>query len=394
MCIGFLFALSSSAYKNSWLVLIRRLGLSLLHSVADAPQCVFLHSLSISPPTICCRTPNAVQHLRVLNLLLSIKSTSKEIGPEGPQFSVFMAEFLVHNGLFSLVTRSIQSIVGFLPRIYAPVLMPNPQPIESKSSPTLPQLIDLIKNALSLPDSLLSPSYRTIVIQQLLFFLTIPLLPYRLPLKSLSILSATLPFSDLRLLSSLSIQQLVESLDISSRVHLLANLASFVPPRYSQLQGDDIALYLRLLIGLLNSLPVSILDPEYALAQNQPSASAQDDSDDDEASHAPPQASLVPVVPHPTLDARTTKRVRTLTDPAHISTLLGLGKTHPSIQLELIMFILALNAAQPAKREEVLAAAGIYTSGGGLVRELYRSYVRSSPLGRDDNPGAILGMLR
>jgi ubiquitin-protein ligase E3 C len=54
------------------------------------------------------------------------------------------------------------------------------------------------------------------------------------------------------------------------------------------------------------------------------------------------------------------------------------------------MLLLALNAVWSAKKDDVLAAAGIYANGGGLVRELYRGYVRNSPLGRDDNPGAIL----
>jgi ubiquitin-protein ligase E3 C len=91
-----------------------------------------------------------------------------------------------------------------------------------------------------------------------------------------------------------------------------------------------------------------------------------------------------PVVPHPTVDVRTLKRIRTLPNPAHISTLLGLGKTHPSIQLGLIMLLLALNAVWSAKKDGVLAAAGIYDNGygGGLVRVLYRGYVRNSRHGR------------
>ena len=41
----------------------------------------------------------------------------------------------------------------------------------------------------------------------------------------------------------------------------------------------------------------------------------------------------------------------------------------------------------------MLTATGIHAAGGGggLVKELYRSYVRSSVLGREDNTGAILG---
>jgi hypothetical protein len=39
----------------------------------------------------------------------------------------------------------------------------------------------------------------------------------------------------------------------------------------------------------------------------------------------------------------------------------------------------------------VLSTLVVYT-GGGLVRELYRGFVRTSPLGRDDNPSALMGM--
>lgn len=39
----------------------------------------------------------------------------------------------------------------------------------------------------------------------------------------------------------------------------------------------------------------------------------------------------------------------------------------------------------------MLSTLVVYT-GGGLVRELYRGFVRASPLGRDDHPGALMGM--
>jgi hypothetical protein len=48
------------------------------------------------------------------------------------------------------------------------------------------------------------------------------------------------------------------------------------------------------------------------------------------------------------------------------------------------MLLLALNAVWSAKKDGVLAAAGIYDNGygGGLVRVLYRGYVRNSRQGR------------
>src|SRR6266550_1005845 len=61
---------------------------------------------------------------------------------------------------------------------------------------------------------------------------------------------------------------------------------------------------------------------------------------------------------------------------------------HPSIASDYLL--LALNAVWPSRKDQVLGAAGIYASGGGLVRELYRGYIRSSSLGRDNSPGSIL----
>ncbi|KAM6490051.1 HECT domain containing protein [Amanita muscaria] len=348
-----LFALSTSAHRDSWLVLIRKLSLLLLRSVANAPQ-----------------SPHAVQHLRVLNLLSSSKSVAKSMGPEfALQFIQYLIVYLVRNDMFSLISRLIQSI-----------------PIEAKSSPVLPHIIDFIKNVLSLPD-------RAVIHHVLIHILTIPLLPYRLPLKSLTVLSASMPLSDLHLLSSNALQ-LVDSLQIESRIHLLANLVSFVPPRYQQLNKDALAVYLRLLASLLNSLPLLVLDPSSRETfQNRARPLHDDDEDDDDDDRSSRRHPAVDILtPYPTPDTRTLKRIRTLHDSTHISTLLGLSKSHPSLQLDLITFLLALNAAWPAKKDEVLTAAGIYAAGGGggLVRELYRGYVRGSVLGREENTGAIL----
>jgi hypothetical protein len=99
---------SSIADKNSWLILIRRSSLSLLRSLANEPLCVLSNLfLAISHTLYCRSSPNAVQHLGPrASLMLSIKTTSKEIGREGPHFSAFMAEFflLVNHSLFALVT--------------------------------------------------------------------------------------------------------------------------------------------------------------------------------------------------------------------------------------------------------------------------------------------------
>ncbi|KAF8638999.1 hypothetical protein AX17_001801 [Amanita inopinata Kibby_2008] len=348
-----LFSLSMSDYRHSWLVLIRKLSLLLLNSVANVPQSL-----------------NALNHLRVLNMLLSPTYTAKKLGPEGPQLTTYIAEYLLHRNLYSLISKSIQSI-----------------PVESKSSPTLPPLIDLIKH-LQTTFQPPSPACVGSIYQVVSCILTIPLLPYRLPLKSLSTLSASLPISDLHHLSDALMTQLLDSLDVPSTINLLANLVSFVPPRYPKLRRETISAYLRVLTHLLNSLPMSALDPSSSETEVSVRFIRVDDDDEMDSENVVMHSQSPPASIPPT-DPRTLKRIRMLPDPTHISSLFSFVKTYPSTQLDLITFLLALNAVWPAKKEEVLTSAGAYAS-GGLIRELYRGYVRSSPLGRDDSPGAIM----
>ncbi|KAF8344487.1 HECT-domain-containing protein [Amanita rubescens] len=329
---------------ESWLVVMRKLSLFMLRSIAKAPQ-----------------SSHALNHLLVLNTLLSPKQFRQPYDTQIP-------EYLFHNGLYSLISKAIGAI-----------------PVESKSSPALPMLVELVKNVLSVPQPP-QTSHPQTVCQVVANLLTIPLLPYRLPLKSLGSFSASMPFSDLNVFSPHLVTPIVESLDESSRIHLLSNLLSFVPPRYPSLSKEAVSAYLQLLTALLNSLPISTLDPSAAAPRRVSHASEGDDSDSETPAHVLAMLSA----PHPALDPRTLKRLSTLPEPSFISSLLGLTKTYPSIQLHLITFLLALNAVWPSRKDQVLGAAGIYASGGGLVRELYRGYIRSSPLGRDDSPGSIL----
>ncbi|KAK2459462.1 hypothetical protein APHAL10511_008522 [Amanita phalloides] len=336
-------ALTAGTHLGSWLVLIRKLSLLMLRSIANAPQ-----------------SANALEHLRLLNKLLSFKQ------PGNIDIPAYITEYLLCRDLYPLISNAIRSI-----------------PLESKTSPALPSIAELIRCVLHN-----SQFHRAATVREVISnLLTIPLLPYRLPLKSLGVISASLPLSDLHLLSPHSMTSIIDSLEISSKIHLLANLMSFVPPRYPVLSQESVSTYLGLLTVIINTFPISILDPSVASAQRAAQSSTIEDDEESETSPAqlPPASSL-----HLALDSRTLKRINALPEPSHISSLLGFVKSYPSIQLQLISFLLALIAVWPSKKDQVLGAAGIYASGGGLIRELYRGYIRSSPLGRDDNPGAIL----
>ena len=143
------------------------------------------------------------------------------------------------------------------------------------------------------------------------------MLPYRLPLRSLSSLSASLPLSNLH---DLSPTHIVGSLNESVRTNLLANPVSFVPARYPSLSQDTTCACLQLLTALLNSLPISILDPSATASQRT--------LNDDESDHEAPPAHGI-TVPRLALDSRTLKRLNPLPEPSFITSLLGLIKYIP-----------------------------------------------------------------
>lgn len=190
---------------------------------------------------------------------------------------------------------------------------------------------------------------------------------------------------------------MLTELETEPKIHLVANLLVFTSPRYSSLPPDALSTYLRILSAIINSLPISALDPPAKRTSTTTSSTSwiPDDPDDSDAEEA--QSTRVSVVsnfavparvPLPSLDARTLKRLKTLPSPAHINSLLKISQsnTRPA----LIAFFLALTTVWPAERSKTLSTVLVYT-GGGLVRELYRVYVRGSPIGRDDSSGALMG---
>ena len=110
-------------------------------------------------------------------------------------------------------------------------------------------LVELVKNVLSDPQPPQTYHPQT-VCQVVANLLTIPLLPYRLP----GSFSASMPFSDLNVVSPHLVTPIVESLDESSRIHLLSNLVSFVPPRYPSLSKEAVSAYLQLLTELSTNI--------------------------------------------------------------------------------------------------------------------------------------------
>ena len=213
------------------------------------------------------------------------------------------------------------------------------------------------------------------------YILAIPLLPNRLPLQALSSLSARLPLNQIHLLEP-GIDRFA-ALPVENRIHLLANLVALMPPRYKALKtSQTLDVYLRLLTTLLSGLPASAFELP---SSDVPQSSWIHDEDSDEELEpisGPSSAPQRPQVPKVDVDAKTRVRLRTLGSAKHVSSIVSACTPFPSTRLSLYAFFMSLYTAWPALRADTLSAV-FGSAGGGLVRELYRGYVRGSVLGRE-----------
>ena len=213
--------------------------------------------------------------------------------------------------------------------------------------------------------------------------MTLPLLPNRFPLTSLTNFSANLALTNAFVLSP-SISRLISVLGVEEKVHLLANIAAFAPPRYTTLSPASLATLLNLLAAVMMSLPTGALGPNQSAVASKQVAESESDSDLED--------SPVNQVPLPRLDERTSKRLQTLPTPTHISSLIRATQNHTMSRIAFCDFLFALCLAWPLRSDGVLSTV-VVSTGGGFVRELYRGYVRSSPLGKEVGLTTLLGML-
>lgn len=180
---------------------------------------------------------------------------------------------------------------------------------------------------------------------------------------------------------------------------MLSNLLAFAPPRYAKLPGPALAALLRLYALLMHTLPLRALDPPEprASASNGRAASVWTSYDtDDEEDDSPITVTVVasttaptPAPQLPNLDSRTRKRLQTAAADSHIKALLVASGHFAAARPAFFDYLLALCTVWPARASGVLT--GVMIAGGGVFRELYRGYVRSSPLGRDESLSVLMG---
>lgn len=301
-------------------------------------------------------------------------------------------------------------------------------PEAKASSPTLLPAIQLSLLPFVTPPPLSPSPYELSFTRHIL---TIPLLPNRLPLPALTHLGGSkLPFEGvLRSTPSLTSSTSASALDPEPTLHLLANLLAFSSQRVAKLPSKQFVLYLDALGACLDRVSTATfvrLEREReavaekkkqsanaaaldgAAEDNAISAEANEAIEDSEApfartdptdvdGDAAMQEATLPS--SPVVDPRTYHWLSTLCSPTHLASLVAASnRSSASSRPALCRFLVALLAAWPAHRERTIStllfagtgAGGAGERGGGLLREMWRGYVRSGKLGvtlRDPKAG-------
>ena len=269
------------------------------------------------------------------------------------------------------------------------------------SSPSASPTLQALVNFLTAPFTALPTTdnaFRQSLEQLLSRPLSIPLLPNRLhSSNALGPLSARLPLPHLDKVNPSIVVDDIPSLE--GRIHLLSNLCTFVPvsriTSLSSVSGPAVNTYVQLLALLTNSLPPNALEPQQTNGADPllpPSHDEGSDSDSDHSTQVMVVDSFLPKVKLPVLDTRTLTRVQTLRSPSYINAILASMQRHRADKPSLFAWGIALCNVWPNRKGEILGLFVIY-GGGGLVRELYRGYVRTSTIGQDPNPSSLGGMV-
>ena len=288
------------------------------------------------------------------------------------------------------------------PSLVRPLILTSNYPVqsgESKTSPSLPLLMYLVTLPLSTvpPESSEYAHYLATIFTDIL---TIPLLLNRLPLDHLPKLISRLSLSTLYVLDP-HITSIVQSSDIESRIHLASTIYMFLSPQYKVLPSPALSTYLRLWISLFNHLPTNFV-PGSSKSQGTTKTTKRKatwnkdnyESDDSIRVTVVDKFSTAPLLqPLPEIDDKTIKRFQNVIAAPHLTSIISATRSKPALFPYLIQYLFTLMATWPSSGEQILNIV-LATTGGGLVRELYRELVRRSPLGKEENSERLLGKLR
>lgn len=225
------------------------------------------------------------------------------------------------------------------------------QSITDKKHPSLTPLVSAVALLLQAPETT-SPLLDEV--------LTLPLLPNRLPLPALALFSKSIPWASI-LATSPSVWKMPRKREAT--VNLISNLAAFGSARVAGWKSFQKDKWSSLLSVLLNSLDTPLQLPPSTSSPSNAALRDESGEEDDRRTLKPPAA----------ISPKTLAHLGLLMAPAHLSALLS----SPSI--DVYSFLLALMEAWPSRAREIL---GEVSKGRGVIRELWRGFVRSSAVGR------------
>lgn len=268
-----------------------------------------------------------------------------------------------------------------------------------KASQSLPLILLLAVRPLSThPPS--APEYPQFLVGIFVHILTIPLLPNRLSLDFIPQFVSTLPLPHLAVLAPY-ISNIVKEATTDQLINLAANLHMFVSPHYKLLPPEAFNTYLQLSVALFNSFPPAIFDTTQSTrsskdATRRSSVFSRDDSESDEA-NVPIRVSVVssfdmalrPPLPVTKIDDKTLKRLNTIISAQHIFNVTHIAQSEPAHFPQLVAYLFALTVAWSPARADILDVL-LASTGGGLVRQVYRELVRMSPLGKVESSAALI----
>ncbi|GAA5854091.1 hypothetical protein JCM5353_002749 [Sporobolomyces roseus] len=288
-------------------------------------------------------------------------------------------------------------------------------PTQNRSHPLLPASISLsllpfktypappppaTETALSTP----SRERASALISFASHILTVPLLSSRLAPRELSNLNKSIPFFDIIVeLSTHLTQRDSQEIDIERAAHLLANLVSFANSRIASIdKGKVLAAWLSVTNVLMDKLPLDAFkeekidrkgkgkeietivleDSDDELTGEDEAEVVTDGSGDIEMDDASTTISTTPR--SPPLDPRTRSLLLSLSSRTYTLTLLGLSTRYPtSTRLPLASYLCSLLAILPPASKDSLLNTLLYApAASGLLRELYRTFLRTGPLGK------------
>ena len=169
----------------------------------------------------------------------------------------------------------------------------------------------------------------------------------------------------------------------------------FISPRYKLLPPPAFTTYLQLSTSLINGIPLFVFKPPATKGRKSnkaPVVYKEPDSDSDLETKVSVVSEFVAIatpIPPLVVDEKTTKCLQNIIATPHLASLILTTQSKPSLFPHVTPYLFALTATWTSSHNEILNAV-LASTGGGLVRELYRDHVRS-PLGEEANSGNLFG---